>query len=872
MRFKTLLGYLCLALLVLLLTGQAIFIALPVFVETALVDPLIGRHLPKTLPLGLAPSDIKFKIEKIGLTHTLVSRIHIGQMLSADLLDFQYHLKGLKSVELEKITISGLTLYAKMDADNQLRINGEKFPGNINHVQGDDSAQKDKDARKDKAFKSMLVNLDSFLDFLPKQAVLKDATLSITRLDDKILIPFEVLSSLDARKKKVVLNARFYPLGQTIKTLIAGDLISGIKRVRIQSPGFHPEVLSGFFPGETFRVSGPVDIDILKTMDADWQLSLSQVKLDLPNLPGTRIKNLTASVGYQAGKTTATGNFDLAGFLAPLKMRFDLNLAQKDNVPLSFDLTLKNKAVNSMSLVTFPQVIFDHPHLLFSLKGGLARQTGNFLLKCQNLIVTQGKDRILVEKFSLNSGIKGDFSNKGNGINFDIQSDLSGIKLFSKLGQAQIKGVNLRGRAGVTKQMDPSIHLDTRINDANIDIPEFKIAAMGINAKLPLSFPFKNQNTGSFSINEISYDNKVAASLGGSITQSEILGVTVEGQAAIKGFDGFNLVFGGKARGPNPSARIDFVLDPFVLMSSHIKTLMPGLTLGEDSSIKLSSKGTIGYKHHGVESRASVTMDGGNLFFPQMNLSLRGIAGSIDFNDLMVPESIPGQVLTIDTVQINQFEFDTARLRFSVEDGKSVNIENLRFNWCNGLVSTESIRLPGKDNVLSLILYCDRLELSALLKQMNAFHAEGEGRLSGRIPLVYSDGNISFDKGFLFSTPGKGGRVVIKDTQTLTAGIPMDTPEFVQLDLAREALKDFDYQWAKLELNTFEDTLDLKLELDGKPAKLLPFEYQQEVGSFVRVDATSPGSRFQGIKLNVNLKLPFNQVLKFGNKLNDIFN
>jgi hypothetical protein len=114
--------------------------------------------------------------------------------------------------------------------------------------------------------------------------------------------------------------------------------------------------------------------------------------------------------------------------------------------------------------------------------------------------------------------------------------------------------------------------------------------------------------------------------------------------------------------------------------------------------------------------------------------------------------------------------------------------------------------------------------------------------------------------------------VVIKDTQTLTAGIPMDTPEFVQLDLAREALKDFDYQWAKLELNTFEDTLDLKLELDGKPAKLLPFEYQQEVGSFVRVDATSPGSRFQGIKLNVNLKLPFNQVLKFGNKLNDIFN
>jgi hypothetical protein len=875
MRFKSLFGYLCLALLVLLLMGQAIFLALPVLVETTLVDPLIQRHLPKKLPLGLAPSDINFKIEKIGVTHTLVSRIHIGQMLSADLLDFQYHLKGLKSVELEKITVSGLTLYAKMDAENQLHVNGKKFPGDIHHVQGDDSAKKDTDAQKEKdALDPLLVNLDSFLDFLPNQLVLKDATLSIARLDDKIIIPFEILSRLDARKKKVVLNARFYPLGQTIKTLIAADLTSGIEMVRIQSTAFHPEVLAGFFPEVgNFRVSGPVDIDILKTMDADWQLSLSQLKLDLPNLPGTRIKNFTASLRYQAGETTATGSFDLAGSLSPLVMRFDLNLAQKENFPLSFDLTLKNKAVNSMSLVTFPQVIFDHPQLLFSLKGNLVRQTGSFLLGCQNIMVTHGKDRVLVKKFSLNSGIKGDFSDKGNGMDLDIQSDLFGIKLFSKLGQAQITGVNLTGRAGVTKQMDPLIHLDTRIKDAKIDLSEFKIAAMGINARLPLVFPFKNQNTpGSFSINEIHYDNKITAALTGSITQNKTLSATIAGQTSIKGLDGFNLAFDGSVWGPDPSAMIDFVVDPFLLMPAHIKTLMPRLTLGEDSSLKLSSKGTIEYKPHGVKSRASVTMDGGNLFFPEMNLSLKGIAGSIDFNDLMVPESIPGQVLTIDKVQLNQFEFDTAKARFSIEDGKSVNIENLRFNWCNGLVSTESIRLPGKDNVLSLILYCDRLELAGLLKQMGAFHAEGEGTLSGRIPLVYSNGNISFDKGFLFSTPGKGGRVVIKDTKTLTAGIPFGTPEFAQLDLAREALKDFDYQWAKLELNTFEDTLEMKFELDGKPAKLLPFEYQQEIGSFVRVDATSPGSRFQGIKLNLNLKLPFNQVLKFGNKLNDIFN
>ena len=146
------------------------------------------------------------------------------------------------------------------------------------------------------------------------------------------------------------------------------------------------------------------------------------------------------------------------------------------------------------------------------------------------------------------------------------------------------------------------------------------------------------------------------------------------------------------------------------------------------------------------------------------------------------------------------------------------------------------------------------------------------GTLNGRIPILYSDGNISFDNGFLFSTPGSGGKIVVADADRITAGIPMDSPQFSQLDLAREALKDFDYKWAKLRFNTFEDTLYANIELDGKPSNILPFEYKKEFGGFVRVDAANPGSHFQGIKLDVNLKLPFNEVMKFGNKLKSIFN
>ena len=239
MRFKVSLRYLFLSFLILVVIFQAAFLVLPALVETIILDPIIEKHLPQELPQGLTPSDLKFKIEKIGLTHTLVSRIRIGKVLSVDLMDFQYGLKDLKRFALEKITVSGLTLYARVDADKNLRINGEIFPGKIKETLEGSGVTVD----------SPVVDLDAFLDYLPKKMVLNKANLSITTSDRQILVPFEVLSSLDIDKKKAVLTARFYPFGQTVETIIGGDLTSGIERIRIQAPALRSEVLSGVLSG-----------------------------------------------------------------------------------------------------------------------------------------------------------------------------------------------------------------------------------------------------------------------------------------------------------------------------------------------------------------------------------------------------------------------------------------------------------------------------------------------------------------------------------------------------------------------------------------------------------------------------------------------
>ena len=142
--------------------------------------------------------------------------------------------------------------------------------------------------------------------------------------------------------------------------------------------------------------------------------------------------------------------------------------------------------------------------------------------------------------------------------------------------------------------------------------------------------------------------------------------------------------------------------------------------------------------------------------------------------------------------------------------------------------------------------------------------------MNGRIPIAYTNGRIRFDDGFLFSTPGETGQIQLTGTDILTRGIPAGTPQFAQVELAQEALKDYAYTWAKLGLMSEGEDFVMRLQFDGKPANPLPFIYKKEIGGFIRVEAGAQGSVFQGIGLDVNLRLPLNQLLQYKDVVNMI--
>lgn len=745
--------------------GLFIFINLPAIVES---------QIEKRLPQFLNPAEVEFDIQKLGFFNTFVSKIRICKGISIDSINIDYDMTNLSSTHLRKVTVSGLSIHASLDENNHISIPGLAFP---------ETSKQDKGQSELPA-----------LSFLPEKIVLQNSKIVLQAGSDEFLIPLDILSTIQSKQGKIVVQAMMYPFGEKINTLLTYDMNKGIESLKIEGNSFDLEHINPLIAEKLngIQLKGPFDFDLESDApDKEWKIYVSQI--GLANSFETAIKDITATLLMDKHKIKVDGTFNIFHPMVPeIGMKYGVTLDLENDY--HFDAKLQN--------------------------------------------------------------IKTD--------NYKIILDSNSVNIINPEFMAEFNGTPQNSRGKIL----------LKLKEGRIQSPGFTTLASDIDIAIPVQYPDTgNKISGKYSIPKILYNNQHAFSTKGEITQLSLKEFQVNGDMIFKTLPNiktrFKSVLGFEKQ---VYASVTFKTNDFKLSDKDIEKLIPQKQQGAKIDVTAFAEGNAGYLNHQIKSAMRIQVRDGNIAAPDMKLTAKGINTIIKFNDLLELESEPGQMLTIESIEVDKIQLSNAKVRFSIEQGKSLLVENMRFAWCNGLVSTESIRFPQENNAYFLTLYCDRLEMTQLLKQMGLFNAQGNGTLNGRIPVLYSDGNISFDNGFLFSTPGSGGKVVIENTDKITAGIPMDNPQFGQLDLAREALKDFDYQWAKLIFNTFENTLDVKLEIDGKPSNTLPFEYRKEFGGFGRVDASSPGSVFEGIKLDVNLKLPFNEVMKFGNKIKSILN
>jgi hypothetical protein len=301
-------------------------------------------------------------------------------------------------------------------------------------------------------------------------------------------------------------------------------------------------------------------------------------------------------------------------------------------------------------------------------------------------------------------------------------------------------------------------------------------------------------------------------------------------------------------------ANLSVHIPPTSFTSLHLGMIDPALKNSYLAG-ELGLDGAFRYDANGLQGDLSVSLQNGRYEYPQKKYAVDGISVSLQMPFLPELRSASAQNIFFDKGTIGNLVFEDGSIIWHLESADTLFIEESVVRWSGGRIFTNAVRIsPGrKDFVISL--FCDRLILAEILRQFGITNAEGEGTVSGRVPLIIRN--------------GQGGSVKVAALDLLSAGIPKNTPRFAQVDFAAEALKNFKYNWVKLLLNSAGEDLVMQMHMDGKPMRSLPFTYDTQTGIMQRVDDITKGID-QPIRLDVNFRLPLNRLLGYSGKIQDI--
>jgi hypothetical protein len=832
-------------------------------------------------------------------------------------LHIAYSLRGIYQKKIKRITASGVELYCDYE-NGQFGFRNfdfDQFLNRLQSMQSRDATRADRPAlyfpeRIEIRNGALIGRVNGKIDRIPFEIDVTRAEAISTVLKTSIrMYPrgqlVEAFAHIDLEKKQALIQAAADHLdllrfADTIER-VEGLNVSGFARLdlkvdlqlapftvlataaRLQVDPINIRYRNLQYSSHTNHSNkqNPLIIDIASSGLENWNIKLSDLgpveplAASVSGIEGTVRRstdgyvifgNVHLSLG--AATTSTTRSFPLI-FDQPLELPLKFSGSYTKTGNWQFDLASREHRQSGSKRASFRydqiRIATKMPEVHLTGNAMAGSITSTYTLRLPDVRISSDLVDISLPHFVLKG--KTDFSEDSLKDQQSILDfNLSGAAL--KMNASEIKLNDLT--AGATWQMDQrglqEIAGVVRFANTNLDSANGNLRIRQAKGAIPLKFPAGNtEKKGAVTIAAVGYQKLELGAIEGQIEQTAS-GVSFSGklksqlvpQLAAK-FSGNASLLGVKT----PETRVDFELFyPETAPEIDLGKLLPAAD-GFTFEGKFFEKGSLVIAKDGITAAAESTLSNGKMLHRKNNIAIEDIGLNLFISDLLALRSDPAQLLRFGRAAIGGLTFENGEIVFQIESARSLLIEKSRFNWCDGKVDAPAVRLrPGVEDY-SLILYCDRLNLAKVLEQFGAASVEANGQLNGKIPLRYKSGQLSFQDGFLFTTPGESGKIRMTDTEILTAGIPPDTPQYVQMELARKALEDYDYSWAKLNLTTEGEDLLLKMQLDGKPGKPLPFVYRKDIGGFAKVEVDAEGSTFQGIRLDVNFRLPLNKIMQY---------
>ncbi len=873
--------WIILAVLLFLIGSASLYFYLPTYVESK-IFPKISQRIG---------ARVECKVRRIGLTRADFEGLRISgsnkTSVSIGSIQLDYSLPRLLKKHVDRIVISGLEMDCEF-VDGKIVVPGfdlQKFSPSPEQKSDENTSEV---STKDRQFP---VSIGSF--------EIRNAVLVCGYNGQSYRLPFD-LSALTEEKSRNTFECilKLYPRDQELILSSKIDIPNNKASLKFHTQSFQLDRfadIAKFLPG--LIVSGDMGIDGSSEIQLKpFQISKSIVvcefrdtQIDYKNMVlrnSPNAENRSLPLRMEIGGEGEQWRICISSIssASPMPVRIsDVNCNvqfSQESVESSgyFNIDLERSDKNQQIPIQIVEPL--HTMERFSAK---FLKTGEWEFNLANdplpeNPVSSPKDcKLRYEMLDISSetpnfGISGKGEKTNGTVNYAVQ--IHDVNIVEKNTAMSVPSVSLVGEVHYLKDSTMRTNAVVKFENAEVSDPEYNAKITGISGEIPFQWPCeKLEKKGKITAEGINWNKLNLGAISGIVYQKG-LGIAFEGEHNNVLLPGLILNFNGESGFSSEKGfETDFKFSVPRFKSASVDfgrflATAKGVSFGGE----LELDGDLCIDDGGTKCSLNVTLQNSRLELKEKGLILEGINHALSIPDLITMRSAQNQQFCFEKLSVGSLAFYDGKIEFQIESPTSFFIENCGLKWCNGHVYTHAMRVSSDKPDYNIVLYCDRLNLAEILGQFGIAKAEGIGTVSGRIPIKYEKGNVSFDNGFLYSAPGDGGIIHVGGMDALDASIPQNTLQYSQINFVNAVLKDFNYNWVRFLLTSKEDDLVLQMSLDGKPMNPLPFTYNKKLGAFSRIEATSKGGIYHPVHLDINLRLPLNKIMYYGKGINDIMN
>jgi len=245
---------------------------------------------------------------------------------------------------------------------------------------------------------------------------------------------------------------------------------------------------------------------------------------------------------------------------------------------------------------------------------------------------------------------------------------------------------------------------------------------------------------------------------------------------------------------------------------------------------------------------ATVQLRDGGFALAKPKISIEKAEAEIIFRELFPPRTETHQALRFAAAQVVGLPFDNGEVYFQIDAPRALFIERSRIGWCGGVLTTHAVEMAPGAPEFAVTVYAEHIDLARVFALQSRLTGEVTGELYGKLPFAVRDGRLYYEEGFLYSVPGRKGRLRLSETKAMadSLGLPAGDPRVGQ---AEAALEDLEYSLLKLDIAGEGELTHLRIQVEGQSVS------QPELPP---------------VKLNANIEANVNELIGAGALVNRI--